>query len=151
MKMIAMRYAEMLLCTTLAAMPAMATDRPDIELRLVVPCAAGDAGLTLQGSGENLCLSHDLILGTSDIIKAGLVDRSEFGNAVRIFFGSDAQARFFAVTTANVGQRIAIVVDGTLVTAPVVRDPINSDRLEISGLTDEAALTLVTKLNTPKK
>ena len=146
-----MRHVTVFLCAVLLAAPSLAAGRPNIELRLVVSCAAGDTGLLLRGSGESLCLSHDLILGTSDIVKAGLVDRGEYGNTVRIYFGSDAQARFFAVTTANVSQRIGIVVDGELVTAPVVREPINSNALEISGLKNDEALTLVTKLNTPEK
>ena len=45
--------------------------------------------------------------------------------------GRDQLAR---VTTDHVGQALAIVVDGSLLTAPIIREPILAGGLQISGL-----------------
>ncbi len=60
-----------------------------------------------------------------------------------IFFTLDPEgaAKFAALTRANVGRRLAIVVDGELYSAPVIRSPIEGGAGQITGHfdPDEAA------------
>ena len=39
-------------------------------------------------------------------------------------------------TEANVGKRLAIVVDGEVIAAPVIREPMRASRCSITGLRD---------------
>jgi len=51
---------------------------------------------------------------------------------------------FAAATRVNVGRRLATIQDGMVISAPVVREPIEGGEVEISGtFTTESANTLV--------
>jgi preprotein translocase subunit SecD len=60
-------------------------------------------------------------------------------------------ARLFAeLTRANVGQQLAILVDGEVYSAPVIAAPITGGRVSISGqFTHEEASDLATLLANP--
>lgn len=55
------------------------------------------------------------------------------GHAVSIALGPEGTRRFAEITAAGVGRRLAILVDGQVLMAPVVREPILGGRLEIVG------------------
>lgn len=52
---------------------------------------------------------------------------------VNFSFDQVGARRFAAVTRANVGQPFAIVLDGKVISAPVIREPITGGRGQISG------------------
>ena len=52
---------------------------------------------------------------------------------VRFSLTPQGATRLAETTRGNVGRRLAILVDGKVVTAPVIRDPINGGAGEISG------------------
>jgi protein-export membrane protein SecD len=52
---------------------------------------------------------------------------------VNFTFDSVGTRRFAAVSSANVGHRFAVVLDNTVISAPVIRDAITGGRGEISG------------------
>ncbi|MBN9023096.1 MAG: hypothetical protein J0H08_13595 [Rhizobiales bacterium] len=59
---------------------------------------------------------------------------------VNVRLNPESQRAFDAFTTANVGRTIEVRVDGRVVSAPVIRDPITGGELVISGsLTVEEA------------
>jgi SecD/SecF fusion protein len=89
---------------------------------------------------------------TGGITSAG-VSRSQMGEP-EISFALDDQAakRFGAITTENVRQRLAIVLDGELYSAPVIRQPIENGRGEITGNFDQKeAFELANVLENPLK
>lgn len=56
------------------------------------------------------------------------------GNAVvALEFNSEGTDKFAALTTANVGRQIAILLDGEVLTAPVVNEPIRGGQAVITG------------------
>ena len=55
------------------------------------------------------------------------------GNQVHLEFDGEGARQFGAVTDRNVRKRLAIVLDGTVYSAPVINEPIRSGRAEISG------------------
>lgn len=58
----------------------------------------------------------------------------QFGNAsVNISFDSRGTSKFARLTTDNVGKRMAIVLDGVVYSAPVLREPIMGGRAQITG------------------
>jgi SecD/SecF fusion protein len=62
---------------------------------------------------------------------------------VTFTFDPAGAARFGDVTRDNVGRRLAIIVDGKVMSAPVIREPILGGRGQISGgFTRESAQDL---------
>ncbi|TIX51906.1 protein translocase subunit SecD [Alteraurantiacibacter aquimixticola] len=53
--------------------------------------------------------------------------------AVSITFNADGTRRFARLTTDHVGQQFAIILDGEVISAPVMREPILSGTSQISG------------------
>ncbi|MBU1112523.1 MAG: protein translocase subunit SecD, partial [Candidatus Omnitrophica bacterium] len=67
---------------------------------------------------------------------------------VRLRFSSEGTKAFAEVTEKNVGKRLAIVLDGSVKSAPVIREPILSGEAQISGdFTVEEARMIVSVLN----
>ncbi|GAA0281559.1 hypothetical protein GCM10009127_23570 [Alteraurantiacibacter aestuarii] len=52
---------------------------------------------------------------------------------VQITFDAQAAARWARITTENVGQRFAIILDGEVISAPSINEPILSPTSQISG------------------
>jgi preprotein translocase subunit SecD len=67
---------------------------------------------------------------------------------VSLEFNEEGKDLFAKITEENVGREIAIFLDGTPISAPVVREPIKDGRAQISGnFTVEEARELVRNLN----
>ncbi len=67
---------------------------------------------------------------------------------VRVDFNEDGKKLFGDITSANVGNFLGIFLDGTLISAPVIRDKITDGTAIISGnFTAEAAKEMVRNLN----
>jgi SecD/SecF fusion protein len=72
------------------------------------------------------------------------------GIQVHMNFDSVGAKRFGEVTTANVGRQLAIVLDGKLYSAPVIRGPITGGSAQIEGNFDvREAERLASALNNP--
>jgi preprotein translocase subunit SecD len=62
------------------------------------------------------------------------IDSSQYNEPyVSIKFDSKGAKIFKTVTTANVNKRLAIVLDGVVKSAPVIREPIGGGRAQIEG------------------
>ncbi|MDD4818556.1 MAG: protein translocase subunit SecD [Victivallaceae bacterium] len=78
-------------------------------------------------------VSHRTEMNGSGIQKA-FVSRDQFGRiSIALEFNSEGAAKFAAVTRENVGRQLAIVLDGRLCCAPVIKGEIAGGRAEISG------------------
>ena len=77
-------------------------------------------------------------------IKGAVRNISEFGsNSVSMEFNFEGASLFHEVTKDNVGRRLAIVLDGTVYSAPNINEPIAGGRAEITGnFTQEEAENL---------
>ncbi len=78
---------------------------------------------------------------TGDVLQDARVNYTEFNETyVGITFGSKGAKAFGRVTTDNVGKFMAIVLDGTVYSAPRINEPILGGRAQITGdfTTDEA-------------
>ena len=101
-----------------------------------------------KGHDAEKVLLDTAVLLDRTALKAASVGHSEGGPTVMITLTEAGGKRFGAITSSHVGKRIAIVLDGHLSSAPVVRDPILGGSLEISGnFTEAEAADLVRKLN----
>jgi len=94
---------------------------------IVLPLQEGEGGETA------LALGRDVLLTGEDITDA----RPQFdenGKAyVSISFNTRGAAAFDRITTENVNKRMAIVLDGVIYSAPVIRERIAGGRASISG------------------
>ncbi len=74
------------------------------------------------------------VLLTGDLIQTAEVRISDTGEPyVSLTFNSTGARIFGQVTEQNVGKRLAIVLDGTVNSAPVIRERIPSGQAQISG------------------
>lgn len=67
---------------------------------------------------------------------------------VKLQFNDEGKKLFSDITSANVGKQVAILLDGQIISAPVVQNPITDGTAIISGnFTTDQARDLVTRLN----
>lgn len=93
-------------------------------------------------------------LMTGEAVKAARFDRDPMTGQPQIAFEltSEGAKKFADITTENVGRLLAILLDGQLQSAPVIREPITHGRGQISGsYTDKEAVELANVLENPLK
>lgn len=74
------------------------------------------------------------VLTGTDLKDAQAATNQQNGqNVVNLEFSDEGGKKFADLTTKNVGRTIAILLDGEVLTAPNVREPILGGRAEISG------------------
>lgn len=82
---------------------------------------------------EPILVRRDPML-TGEVLTDARVQRGSLNEpTVGISFDSRGTRVFGEVTSANVGRRLAIVLDDTVYSAPVIRDAITGGQAEISG------------------
>ena len=146
--------------------------RPVVEVVRRSAAAWGETELTCVGRGDDLrdCVGAALdaprivLLGPAGdkyVLGARIVDTSDVENAaahpdappstgwsVSVNLTVDGTAAFETATATTIGSRIAIVVDGRIVSAPTVQARITSgDVVVTSGLTEREATSLASRLD----
>ncbi len=113
------------------AIPALAT--PRFQIRWVSDNATD--GLAVQDSdGKTLILAQEILASESDVAEVASAPDENAPLQYHIIaqFKEVAAARIKESTTANKGKRLALLFDGKLLAAPVVRDTISS-HAQITG------------------
>lgn len=83
-------------------------------------------------------------------ISAAWVDRDNFGRPqIEFRLDSEHSDKFAEITKANVGRELAVILDGQLQTAPVIRSELSGGGVIEGDYTDEEARTLVNVLQNP--
>ena len=114
-----------------------------LELRLVLDSsfsadelrkrATKDAEVLPSADREEWFLVDKVPVVSGSDLKTAYVSRDEFGRpAVGFELKGEAASRFADFTSRNIGKRLAIVLEGKVVSAPVIRSRI-SDRGQITG------------------
>jgi len=101
----------------------------------VVPGFEKKTMKTRDGKTENLLVEKKSVLSGDTLVDATTeFSQSTFNQPyVSITFNKKGGEIFSKVTGANVGRRLAIVLDGTVYSAPVIRERIPSGRAQITG------------------
>lgn len=110
------------------------------ERRVIIELAGiKDPDAAIQTIGKTAMLEfkdeegHTLLTG-NDLKDAQAVMRQDSGQSVvTLEFSDEGTKKFADATLANVGRQIAILLDGEVLTDPVVREPIFGGKAEISG------------------
>jgi SecD/SecF fusion protein len=86
-----------------------------------------------------------------DIVQNAIVSRDNFGNPqINFELTKDGGMKFAEVTRNNIGQRLAVVLDGELQTAPTIQGAIETGNGQITGrYTDQEAFALANVLQNP--
>ena len=101
-------------------------------------------------SWDEIKAAGDIILDGADIQGAEAGWYQEYNitkNIVSLTLNDSGRVKFAAATTAHVGEPIAIVYDGKVISAPVVQEPLTDGKAQISGsFTTEEANNLATTI-----
>lgn len=130
----------------------MIGETPYLEFRTERPEAEKEQILNAQKNGQMLSEDPNFIpskLNGRFLQKATIDFNQTTGEpTVLLEFTKDGQDLFSSLTKDNIGKRLAIYLDGAPISAPVVREEIQSGRAQISGqFTPSDAKILVQRLN----
>lgn len=138
--------------STNAPAPTTAPAAQRVQFRLVAGDDDRDAEVVQLARPEadeiELRLVRDVVLDGSGIDRAQADRDMTLGQwTVSVTFTEAGSQRLFEVTRDNIDRRLAMVVDGQIVTAPTIRSPIRGSA-EISGAFDrERAEQLARAIN----
>ena len=94
----------------------------------------GSENLSMEDGTENLIVSKRIILSGENLVDANpRMDNQTNETVVSFSLDRVGAKRFGKATTSGIGKRLAIVLDGKIISAPVVRDAIVSGSGQISG------------------
>jgi preprotein translocase subunit SecD len=98
------------------------------EVRLAEDSPApGLSEAKLSGSGRSVYLHDDVIVTNSDIAEARVIPgRGPAEYSVGIEFKASGAEKMRAATGSHIGKLLAILLDGHVVMAPVLRSPIGA-------------------------
>jgi beta-lactamase regulating signal transducer with metallopeptidase domain len=127
-----------------------------LELRRVIEPGSDEVGkeAKVAESNEKMKVSNEVLLDTSSIVSARVVQDAQNNPAIRIQFTEIGKKLLASMTQANLEKRIAILQNGVVLMAPVVRTPIEGGLLEISGNfiradADKIAIAINQSVKTP--
>ena len=136
-------------------------DRSLLELRPVLtapapPCPAEPAKedevvvlpLTSPDGKVSECLELGrAIVDATDVRSASVGNTPAGGPALSVVLGQTGSANLDGFAERNQGKRLAILVDGNVVSAPEVRFPSFAGRVQVTGLPQEKTDDLFRRLN----
>ena len=86
----------------------------------------------------------------STAVSSATVSRNASTGApeINVEFSQDGKELFATITKENINKRLAIVLDGHLYSAPVIRSEISGGKAQITGsFTEQQAKELAAKIN----
>ncbi len=92
---------------------------------------------TVPGSGRSVFLHPEAALTNADITSATVKPASK-GYGVEVVFTEEGRQKFASLTKNNVEKHLAIIVDGEIVSAPIIKTPITGGMARITGDFSEA-------------
>ena len=101
--------------------------------RVVAADAPGAEWLPATGIEEGLWVERDVVAADDNLLVARAITDATGHPALSLRFDAGAAQRIAAFTRAHVGERLAVVVDGRVLTAPVIRSEITGGSLMVEG------------------
>jgi len=132
-----MRFCFAAVLFTLMAAPvaAAAAERPDIEIHAVADCADSIAPLQLdRQSHQEICVAPTMIVGGADVTGVRDVTKPNGDDVLQVELSEKASYTLFHYTLPRVEKKIAVLIDGKLIYAPILEEPLMGRRFEVPGL-----------------
>lgn len=130
-----MRFVLALIAVVALMATAFAAD-PAVRVELRASESEPGEGLTQMTSADGMVIyvAATPIITNAHIEQASVGEDGVSGRpVVNIRLNDEGADLFGAYTAGNVGKRVAILIDGTLVSAPQLNEPILGGSLQISG------------------
>ena len=137
----------LLIAATLAACSNRWESAEPIELQFRLARERAQEGLTpipLDGTRVNLYL-HDEVLLSNEHLESARTGKQDGKPVVELTFNRAGSRKLEDVTLENKGQRLAVVLDSILVSAPRIDDVITNGRTVITGDFSEADVKAIAK------
>jgi preprotein translocase subunit SecD len=116
-----------------AILPAQDKEKATLEIRQAeTEPAPGLVEAVVEGSKQKLYLHRESVLTKADIAGA-LAKRADDQAMVEIRLTEKGQKKFARATERHVNKPLAILVNGKVVSAPIVRDKITGENLQLTG------------------
>ena len=123
---------------------------PAFQIRLVLDAPSNDSEPMTTVSKEKkevLNVQKTVLLDQTDLKSVAVLTDSSGQTRIGITFSDEGRKRFAEITRENIGQRLAIIIDGQLYSAPTIRTEIPEGKAEISGnFSREEANVLAAKI-----
>jgi preprotein translocase subunit SecD len=113
------------------AVDVVAAVRFEVRLAEENP-APGLREAVVSGSARKIYLHQETIVANTDIAQARVIQSDASTLGVTVTFTADGAAKMLRASRDHIGRPVAILVDGEVVLAPVVRGPISTSAV-ISG------------------
>ena len=139
-----------LVATLVLVSPAGSSESVTVSFRLASLTPLKDYDEVSDGTGSTLYVARRTIISDMDIARAKTERNPTTGNLdILIYMTTDGEKKFADLTGANVGAKLAIFINGKLMSAPVIRERISEGVVLITGdaLSASEARKIVRKLN----
>ena len=117
----------------------------EIRLAEAMP-SAGLTAATVDGTGQAIYVQTSALVTASDVTQARVLEGGGGRFSVDVTLSDEASQRMSRATAAHIGKPVAIMLDGRVVAAPVVRSPIGRSALLSGNFTRTQAEAIVNRL-----
>ncbi|NLT65757.1 MAG: hypothetical protein GXX84_04055 [Acidobacteria bacterium] len=122
------------------------------EVRLVEENPAPGLKAAKLEHGGVVYVHEEVVVTNSDIAKAEVVPRPGEGDfMVSVTFTPEGARKMHAATERNIGKRMAILIDGVIVAAPVIRGTLSEAAVVEGKLTKQEAERIVAGITIPSR
>ena len=121
--------------TTLSGCATMRSQTTPITLEFRPGSQSPGAGLiemTVAGSDQPIYISKDVALSNADVASSRVVSGPN-GPQIEIVFTKAGAERFAIITKNNIRKPLGILIDGKLISAPIVMEKIAGGKALITG------------------
>lgn len=141
----ALGFILLLFLASLAPAHANPTFAP-IEIRLVAREPAKGTPVAVLGEKRTLEVEPETLLGPSDFVAVGKVEWVEGKPGFNVRLTPEGARKCEQLSTRNIGRTLAIIVDGKVLMAPKILDPVRAEGFLLTVNTEPEARDLAAKV-----
>ena len=105
--------------------------------------APGLREVKVSGSGRSIYLHDEVVVTNSDIAASRLVEDGPERYSISVEFNASGAEKMRAATGSHIGKPVAILLDGQVVMAPVLRDSLGASAMITGNFTRAQAERIV--------
>ena len=120
-------------------------EKVTLEFRIAEDAPAPDlTEMVFEPTGETFYLHKEVMVNQFDVESAAVV-MQQGRPAVELILTSEGAKKFEELTAQNVGKRCGMVLNGKVLSAPIIRDTISVGRAIITGIFTETEAEAIAK------